>query len=149
MRQCLIPATLVGILFVSCGCSGKQPVMLKAKGKVVKGGSPFIPDDEDVGLQLAFVPISADGTPPRNWYVAEVNQKTGEFTTTGGHNLGMPPGKYRVAVELKKDRKDTLSGKFDALHSPFEFEVSEKPEEMVIDLDEKPLPDKPKPVLVD
>ena len=135
MRHCVTYSLLIAVIVVVTGCN-KEPVLLKAKGKLLKGGVAFNAEEEDVGVQIAFVPVAADGSPPRNWYIAKVDQKTGTFVASGGHQKGMPPGKYKVAVELKRDRKDTLNGKFDALHTPFEFEVDEKSAEMVIDLED-------------
>jgi hypothetical protein len=138
MRQICSSVILFGLISVISGCGGSGPVLLKAKGKVVKGGDAFIPLDEDIRVQLSFVPVSDDGTPPRNWYIAKVDQNTGTFSTDGAHALGMPPGKYRAVVELKRDRKDTLNGKFDVLHSPFVFHIDGKSGEIVIDLDTEP-----------
>jgi hypothetical protein len=121
---------------VGCGDSG----LLRAKGQVVKNGEDFIPDDEE-NLQVCFIPITDDGKPPRNWYAAEVDQSTGAFYAAGAEKKGMPAGKYRVMVELKKKRKDVLGGKFDALKSPFIFEIDENSPPMIIDLEDPPKPD--------
>ena len=51
---------------------------------------------------------------------------------------GVPPGKYRIAVELMKEKKDQFRGRFDADRSPFEVEIGEDDEEIVIDLDTAP-----------
>lgn len=124
-------------LFALCGLTlsgcGGSPELLRATGKILKDGETFIPEDDE-NLQVCFIPISDDGTPPRNWYAAEVDQTQGTFYAAGGEKKGMPPGKYRVMVELKKDRKDLFKGKFDALNSPFVFEIDETSEPMVIDL---------------
>ena len=50
----------------------------------------------------------------------------------------MPPGKYRVAVELMKKKKDQFGGKFNEDKSPFVVEVDSKTPEIVIDLDNPP-----------
>jgi hypothetical protein len=50
----------------------------------------------------------------------------------------MPPGKYRVGVEVKKNRKDTLDGKFNAVNSPFVFEVDDGSELMIVDIANPP-----------
>ena len=51
---------------------------------------------------------------------------------------GMPPGKYRVAVEYKRNKRDVFQGKFDENRSPFGFEVDSRTAELVIDLDGPP-----------
>ena len=67
-----------------------------------------------------------------------MDQTAGTFQPAGKNGRGMPPGKYRVAVELMKKKKDQLRGKFDAEKSPFVFEVDAKTAEIVIDLDNPP-----------
>jgi len=84
------------------------------------------------------VPIPADGKPPRDFYFAETDQTAGTFRPAGKNGKGMPPGKYRVAVELMKKKKDVLGGKYDAERSPFVFDVDANTKEIVIDLDNPP-----------
>jgi hypothetical protein len=79
-----------------------------------------------------------DGKPPADFYYAKVDQTTGVFRPSGKNGKGMPPGKYRVAVELMKKKKDQFGGKFDAEKSPFVFEVDANLSEIVIDLDRVP-----------
>ena len=67
-----------------------------------------------------FLPTA---TPPADHYYADVDQATGTFQPAGKNKKGMPPGKYRVAVEVMKKKKDILRGKFDAEKSPFVFDV--------------------------
>jgi predicted small lipoprotein YifL len=135
MRGCFVAMLILVLLYGPAGCGTKGPKLLKAKGKVVKGGEDFTPDTaEGEGLQVCFIPIAADSSPPKNWYAAQVDQSTGYFVASGGEGKGMPKGKYRVMVELKKNRKDLLGGKFDALNSPYEFEVDENSELMVVDI---------------
>lgn len=136
MRIVLVSILGLAVTFGTAGCGG-GPKLLKAKGKVVKNGEDFAPDDGE-GLQVCFIPIAEDKSPPKNWYAADVDQSTGYFTAAGGEYKGMPPGKYRVMVELKKNRKDLLKGKFDALNSPFVFEVDEGSELMVVDIEDPP-----------
>jgi hypothetical protein len=128
---------LIGVcLMVILGC-GKSERLIKAKGQIVKNGEDFIPEDDE-NLQVCFIPIADDLSPPRNWYAAEVDQSTGAFYASGGEKKGMPPGRYRVMVELKKKRKDVLGGKLDSLNSPWIFEVDEETPLMVVDLEQKP-----------
>jgi hypothetical protein len=118
-----------------CGCSSGDR-KLKAKGQIVKGGVPFtVPADEYV--RVTFYPMPADGSPPRNSYVAEYDKNDGRFTVVGPDRLGLPPGKYRVAVEHERKRKDLFDGAFDADRSPFVVDVSSSNKEFVIDLDKK------------
>ena len=132
MRQLIALVVLVAVTFFVSGC-GKKENLIRAKGRVVKDGADYIPDEEE-DLQVCFVPIADDLSPPRNWYAAEVDPATGTFYAAGGQKNGMPPGKYRVVVELKRNRKDLLGGKFNSLNSPFVFDVDKDSEEMVVDI---------------
>lgn len=136
MKQLLTIAYIGAFTSLLLGC-GNGDKLLRARGQVVKNGEDFIPDDEE-NLQVCFVPISEDGKPPRNWYAAEVDASTGWFYAAGAEKKGMPPGKYRVMVELKKNRKDLLGGKFDAFNSPFVFEIDDESTPMIVDLDNPP-----------
>jgi hypothetical protein len=71
-------------------------------------------------------------------YCADVDQDTGTFVPDGAQKKGMPPGKYRVALQLKKKRVDLWNGRFDGENSPFVFDIDEDTEEIVIDLDDAP-----------
>ena len=140
MRLSLVSMLVLVFTFGAAGCGSKEPKLLKAKGQVVKDGEDFAPDvDDGEGLQVCFIPIADDLSPPKNWYAAKVDQSTGHFVASGGEGKGMPPGKYRVMVELKKNRKDLLKGQFDADNSPYIFEVDDDSEPMIVDI-AKPAP---------
>ena len=142
MRGCLVSMLILVLAFGPAGCGKKEPKLLKAKGQVVKDGEDYIPDEEE-NLQVCFIPIAADMSPPRNWYAAEVDPATGSFYASGGEKKGMPAGKYRVMIELKRNRKDVLGGKFDSQNSPYVFDIDEKSELMVVDIA------KPAPITID
>ena len=124
--------TLVLALAVG-GCGDGK---LRTQGRCLRGGTALIPKDDE-GIQVTFVPILPNG-PAGDWYAAEVDRVTGTFVPTGKDLKGLPPGKYRVAVELIKNNKDLLDGKFNAVKSPFVFEVNSGTKEIVIDLDKPP-----------
>ncbi len=136
MRNGVICFFVVAAVFEMSGCS-KQPKLWKAKGQVVKNGEDFIPEDEE-NLQIALVPIQENLSPAKNWYYAEVDQAKGTFFAAGGEKKGVPPGKYRVLVELKKDKKDVLKGKFFNLESTFVFEIDDRSETMIVDIGTSP-----------
>jgi hypothetical protein len=140
MQRPIINGTLlVGITLVGIGC-GKDNGLLRTMGRVVKGGEAFVPD-EGTHLQIYLVPIPEDGKPPANFYAAEVEPGTSVFRASGAMKEGVPPGKYRVCLELMdKKKKDQFGGKFDADTSPYIFDVDEETEEIVIDLDAPPPP---------
>jgi hypothetical protein len=124
---------LAAALLVALAAGGCGKTMLKTKGRVVKDGKPFLPGEGEF-VRVTFVPL-ADGDRPADYYVAEYNRADGTFQVAGKDGKGMPPGKYRVAVELDRKRKDLLGGKYDADRSPFVFDVDGRTSEIVIDLD--------------
>jgi len=79
-----------------------------------------------------------EGERPQDYYVAEYNRDDGTFRVAGKDGRGLPPGKYRVALELDRKRSDLWRGKYDADKSPYIFDVDAKTEEIVIDLDKPP-----------
>jgi hypothetical protein len=111
--------------------------MLQTRGRVVRNGTPFLPEPDEF-VCVTFVPLLPTGEVAHDFYVAEYNQKEGTFQVAGKDRKGMPPGKYRVAIELDKHRADQLQGRFDAQHSPFIFDVDGRTGEIVIDLDQPP-----------
>jgi hypothetical protein len=128
----VLTLAVFGLCILISGCGGDG--LLRTKGRLLKGGQPFIPPEGEF-IEITFVPIPPDGRPPADFYYAEVDQATGTFRPAGKNNKGMPPGKYRVAVELMKKKKDMFGGKFDAEKSSFVFDVDDRTEEIVIDLD--------------
>ena len=134
MRRILTTAVATGLCLLLAGCGDAK---LRTLGRVVKGGQPLIPKDNE-SVRVTFVPILANGQPPRDHYFAEYNPADGTFRPAGKDKKGMPPGKYRVAVEYKQNRQDALGGQFDENRSPFVFDVDAKTTEIVIDLDHPP-----------
>ncbi len=132
MRRALT-LTVFGLCIFMTGCGDGR---LRTKGRLLKSGQPFIPPEGEY-LQITFVPIRSDGQPVPDYYYAEVDQTTGTFRPAGKDLKGMPPGKYRVAVELMKKKKDQFGGKFDTIRSPFVFDVDGQTKEIVIDLDKQ------------
>jgi hypothetical protein len=121
------------VLVAGCG-AGKK---LQTKGRVVKNGQPLIPQENE-SVRVTFVPILPDGKAPADHYFAEFNRSDATFQSAGKDRKGMPPGKYRVAVEFKKNKQDVFEGKFDENNSPFVFDVDRNTKEIVIDLDHPP-----------
>ncbi len=128
------PLIALGCLCACCGCGGGSG-KLKVAGKVTKGGTAFtVPDEEYV--RVTFFPVT-DGGPPKNTYAATYNGTDGSFVATGGDGLGIPPGKYRVAVEHEKKGGDAFKGAFDGDRSPFTFDIDQGTKPLVIDLGKK------------
>jgi hypothetical protein len=130
LRFAVIALTLAAV--AGCG-SG----LLTTRGRVLKGGAPFKPGPGQF-VRVTFVPVLAPGKRAEDYYVAEYNAEDGTFQVAGKDRKGMPPGKYRVAVELDKSRADLLKGRFNADNSPFVYDVDSSTPEIVIDLDRPP-----------
>lgn len=117
-----------------CGCG---PKMLKTKGRVLKDGAPFLPGEGEF-LRVTFVPLFEGGKLADDFYVAQVNSKDATFQVVGKDLRGMPPGKYRVAIELDRRRSDQLHGQFGPEASPFIYDVDSGSPEIVVDLAKPP-----------
>lgn len=127
----LVAASLCLVVLSGCG-DGR----LNARGRILKGGAPFtVPEAEYV--RVTFFPVTEDGKPPRNTYAAVYNGTDGTFRAVGPDGRGIPPGKYRVAVEHQRGRKDLFNGAYDGDRSPYVFDVNAGMSEMVIDLDKR------------
>ena len=136
MTRFIMSIVVLAMALAGSGC-GKTNLHRTA-GRVTKGGEDFIPPEGEY-LQIALTPIPKDGKPPRNSYFASVDQTAGTFFAAGPQLQGVPPGKYRISVELMKQKKDQFGSRFDADRSPFVFDIDEDTEEIVIDLDSAPL----------
>lgn len=136
MRRLLTLALVLSVMVVFGGC-GSDEVKLRTKGRIVKGGEDFIPEEGEF-LAITFVPIVEPGKFAMDYYFAEVDQEAGTFTAAGKDLKGLPEGKYRVAVELMRKKKDQFGGRFDPANSPFVFDIDTETEEIVIDLDQPP-----------
>src|SRR5262249_19740423 len=102
-----------------------------------KSGQPLIPKEGE-SVRVTFVPILPGGKPPSDHYHAEFNRADGTFQSAGKDRKGMPPGKYRVAVEYKQNRRDAFGGKVDGNNQPFVFEIDSRTADLVIDPDNPP-----------
>src|SRR5262249_12093685 len=113
--------------------SGCGDGKIRPRGQILRGGAPFkVADGEYV--RVVFHPIPEDGGRARNQYVAVYDRTDGTFRVVGADGRGLPAGKYRVAIEHERKRKDLFNGAFDAENSPYIFEVSGSSGDIVIDL---------------
>jgi hypothetical protein len=133
MRR-ILTAAAVGLCLLAAGCGDGK---LRTKGRLLKSGQPCIPAEGE-SFNVTFVPILPDGQLPTDYYFASFDRSDGTFRPAGKDGKGMPPGKYRVAVEHMKAKKDLLGGQYDAERSPFVFDVDAGTSEIVIDIDNPP-----------
>jgi hypothetical protein len=123
------------ICLVSMGCGNSQ---IKAKGRVLKGGAPFQPAEGEA-VRIFFEPLD----PPQgsyDSYAGEFNNKDGTFQINGKDGTGLPPGKYRITLQLMKNKEDLFNGGLMGRRSPFSCEVKRSSDEAVVDLDQVKLP---------
>jgi hypothetical protein len=123
---CLLSATL------SAGCGSN---MVKAKGRVLKGGEPYaIAEDEGLRIFLSPTVTPLDRS---DSYLAIFHRENGTFEVVGRDGKGLPPGNYRVNLELIKKKSDQFHGKYSGKRSPFSVEVTRDNKELLIDLETK------------
>lgn len=127
---------LLPILLAIVGC-GSDDKLLPLQGRLLKSGEKFEAGPDEL-IQVTFVPIMPDGQPPKDHYYANVDDVKGIFVAAGKSGKGLPPGKYRVALELMRKRKDVYKGKYDQDRSPYIFDVTASTKEIVIDVDKPP-----------
>jgi hypothetical protein len=126
--RCALFCLLLGLLAVGCGTNN-----IKAKGRVVKGGEPFRPGEGEA-LRIILAPFDAPTGTTYDSYAAEFNPEDGTFLVKGKDGKGLPPGKYRIGVELIKKKEDQFKGRFTGKSSPFTCEVTSAGSEVIVDL---------------
>jgi hypothetical protein len=115
-------------LFLGCG-----PGVVQPNGKIVKGGQPVKVSDKGV-IVLNFVP--AEGGKEGASYSADT-KPDGTFKIIGSDGKGIPPGKYKVAVQLfdPYPSNDLLKGKYAMGKTELTVDVGK--EDVVIDVGSK------------
>jgi hypothetical protein len=114
-------------LVLLSGCSGR----LKPRGRLLVNGDPFRPGEGEIVRVALF---STEAGKDEGSHPAEYRREDGTFQVPGRGGRGVPPGKYRFTVQVLKNRKDRLKGRFGPANSPFVREVSTRSEEIILDL---------------
>src|SRR5947209_2063816 len=110
MRKMLVLLAVAAIGFRAAGCGG-GPAKYQTYGRILKEGEPFRPPKDDA-VRVTLVPIPEAGGKVLNWYAAHYNPKDASFRASGPDGAGIPPGKYRVCVELLHNRNDVFKGAY-------------------------------------
>lgn len=123
-RKALAFAAGTALLSLAPGCGGGAggANTVTVTGKVHKGGKP-LPVGKDCLLEVTFVPHGdgAEGNSVEPYRTADGVYEDGTFKVRD-----LPPGKYRVTVELRDPSatKDLLGGAYTAKNSPFLRDVA-------------------------
>jgi hypothetical protein len=129
-RVTVFPLCLLVVL-LALGCNSST---VRAKGRLIRGGQPYL-TGEGEALRIFFVPLEEPKGGRFDSYAAAYFRNDGSFQVMGKDQQGLPPGKYRVSLELIKKKEDLLGGKLMGKDSPFTCEVTSSRNELVIDLD--------------
>ena len=120
---------LTCLVLVGCSQSGKMSI----RGHLLKNGTPYAPPEGEI-VRIMFVPIAQGKERVTDFYAANFDRDDGSFQAAGGDGRGIPPGKYRIAIEHLKNRADIFKGAYDAERSPFVREIKSSADEVTIDL---------------
>jgi hypothetical protein len=126
------PVMLACAALFFCGCSSNNGV--KLEGKVLKDGKPFQPTGDEI-LNLSFHALTPDGDVTAV-YPAKVNESDGSFVLYGAKGNRIPPGKYRININLSpKDMsltaKTNVSNRQLTQINGKEYEVTAEPEQFI------------------
>src|SRR5438067_1380920 len=84
---------VVMVMIAGCGGKAHQPVI-----RLVKDGKPFAPD-ETKGEQM-MVTLHPLGGGTETYMAGPLEPEEGMFQVRGDRMKGIPPGEYRVAIQL-------------------------------------------------
>jgi hypothetical protein len=143
-RNLLSRSLLGGIaltLLLLAGCGGKKTVPLKGK-LVLPQGFTVAQNDS---VQIVFVPEGAAPGPGNPQPVAVYNPSDSTFVVTAGKASGVPPGRYKIAVQItgypggadaqRAKVLEGINGAYDQKASKMTYEVAPEGEQSItIDL---------------
>ena len=132
MRIVRLSVVAIVVATIAAGCGSANTI--KVKGRLVKGGQPYIIKEKE-GLRIFFEPEDA-GEKGSDSYSAQYDRADGTFHVTGKDGAGMPPGNYRILLELRLNREDQFKGAF-GKNSPLTCTIDSSTRDIVIDLDQK------------
>jgi hypothetical protein len=127
---------LVALPFLSLlalGCDGSSSI--NAKGIILKGGQPYCTRQGE-GLRIIFMPLDPPTGTQYDSFAAAYDPADGTFQVLGKDGKGLPPGKYRIGMQLMSKKEDLWAGQLMGKKSPFTCEVTPSADRVVIDLDQ-------------
>ena len=122
---------LISLLALGC----RDSSYIQAKGSVRKGGQPFR-TNEGEGLRIIFEPLNSASGTKYDSFAAAYDPSDGGFQVLGKDGQGLPPGKYRISLQLMSKKEDLWGGQLLGKKSPFTCEVTASGDRVVIDLDQ-------------
>jgi hypothetical protein len=133
MRIACVSVVVILIAITTIGCNSSKTI--KVKGRLVKNGQPYI-IGENEALRIFFVPENAPESSYES-FSAVYDHSDGSFRVTGKDGQGMPPGNYRISLELRLNRSDQFHGEFSSKKSPLTCAIDSSNQDVVIDLEQK------------
>jgi hypothetical protein len=122
---------LISLFALGCGGSSR----IQAKGSILKGGQPYH-TREGEGLRIIFAPLDPPTGMQYDSFAAAYDPSDGTFQVLGKDGQGLPPGKYRISLQLMSKKEDLWAGQLMGKKSPFTCEVTPATDRVVIDLDQ-------------
>jgi hypothetical protein len=122
---------LISLLALGCGSSSR----MRAKGSILKGGQPYRTNPGE-GLRIIFAPLDPPTGTQYDSFAAAYDPSDGSFEVMGKDGQGLPPGKYRISLQLMSKKEDLWGGQLMGKKSPFTCEVTAATDRVLIDLDQ-------------
>ena len=148
----MVPATLTrraaataAVALLAAGCAGKY---VPVSGRVTLAGQPYPmhpSGDEELAVFLLGLKPTGERT---EYFYSAMADKAGSFVVYGPERKGLPPGKYRVALNSNfvppgvRDKPGKFWAKYGQDNSPILCEVTDSTVELTIDVDPAPAADK-------
>ncbi|HZY86828.1 MAG TPA: hypothetical protein VFE78_18485 [Gemmataceae bacterium] len=132
MRPRLLCCLVLALAVLAPGCG---PTRLRPRGRLTRNDTPFVPDAKET-VHITFFPAKDQpaGGGEGEGCVALFNREDSTFQAVGRDGKGLPPGKYRITVQVMKNKKDEYQGYFGPAGNPFVRDVAPGGEEIVLDL---------------
>jgi hypothetical protein len=130
MRRIVFLLVLPPLSLTLLGCGDGK---LRTRGQILKDGAPYVAAEDEI-VHVTLVPIPERGEKVQDWHIAVFSKTDGTFVASGKDGKGVPPGKYRIAVEHLRHKKDLLNGAFGTENSPFVREVKTSSDTLTLDL---------------
>lgn len=118
---------LLACLVAVGGCAEKDSGV-EVSGQIIQDGQP-LEINEQAGVIMGFYELR-DGKLGERSYTASVEK-------SGAYRVALPPGNYRVSVELMDpyvEHVDKFGGAYDQMNSPITVEITESQENLDIKL---------------